>query len=77
MPEISIVIAAVAGLGSFLAPCMLPVIPAFLAYISGTTITEIQRNSGTVNLVSSSVAGQHTLTIIAQSGFEIYSFTFG
>ena len=29
------------------------------------------------NLVSSSVAGQHTLTIIAQSGFEIYTFTFG
>ena len=53
MPEISIAIAALAGLGSFLAPCILPMIPAFLAYLSGTTITELQRNNGTVNLVSS------------------------
>lgn len=29
------------------------------------------------NLVSSNAAGQHTLTIIAQPGFEIYTFTFG
>lgn len=52
MPEISIAIAAIAGLGSFLAPCILPMIPAFLAYLSGTAITELQRNNGTVNLVS-------------------------
>lgn len=38
MTEITILIAVVAGLGSFLAPCILPMIPAFLAYISGTTI---------------------------------------
>ena len=29
------------------------------------------------NLVSNNVAEQHTLTIIAQPGFEIYTFTFG
>lgn len=29
------------------------------------------------NLVSGSSAGQHTLTITAQPGFEIYTFTFG
>ncbi|MDE1878895.1 MAG: cytochrome C biogenesis protein, partial [Thaumarchaeota archaeon] len=53
MVELSIGIAAVAGLGSFLAPCILPMIPAFLAYISGTTLSELQRNNGTVNLVAS------------------------
>src|SRR5574339_75616 len=52
MQEITIAVAAVAGLGSFLAPCILPMIPAFLSYISGTTITELQRNNGTVNLAS-------------------------
>jgi cytochrome c-type biogenesis protein len=52
MPDITIAVAALAGLGSFLAPCILPVIPAFLAYISGTTLTEIQRNNGSVNLIS-------------------------
>jgi cytochrome c-type biogenesis protein len=52
MQEITIAVAAAAGLGSFLAPCILPMIPAFLSYISGTTITELQRNNGTVNLAS-------------------------
>jgi cytochrome c-type biogenesis protein len=52
MTEISIAVAAIAGVGSFLAPCILPVIPAFLAYISGTTITDLQRNNGTVNLLT-------------------------
>lgn len=53
MAEITILIAAIAGLGSFLAPCILPMIPAFLAYISGSTITELQRSNGTVNLAAS------------------------
>lgn len=50
MADITIGIAAIAGLGSFLAPCILPVIPAFLAYISGTTITEIQANAKSGNI---------------------------
>lgn len=44
MSEVSIVIAALAGLSSFVAPCILPMVPAFLAYISGTTISEISSN---------------------------------
>ena len=32
--------AALAGMGSFVAPCILPMIPAFLAYMSGTAIRE-------------------------------------
>ena len=69
MPEISIAIAALAGLGSFLAPCILPVIPAFLAYISGTTITELQRNNGTVNLVS------NRLNILMNTIFFVLGFS--
>jgi cytochrome c-type biogenesis protein len=46
MSEITLAIAALAGLGSFVAPCILPMIPAFLAYISGTTITELNQKSG-------------------------------
>lgn len=45
MAEITLAIAALAGLGSFVAPCILPMIPAFLAYISGTTITDLTRQS--------------------------------
>jgi cytochrome c-type biogenesis protein len=42
MTEPTILVAFSAGLGSFIAPCILPMIPAFLAYISGTTLTEIK-----------------------------------
>jgi cytochrome c-type biogenesis protein len=68
MQELTIAIAAVAGLGSFLAPCILPMIPAFLAYISGTTLTEIQQNNGTINLVSS------RLKIVLNSIFFVLGF---
>jgi len=47
LPDITIAIAALAGLGSFVAPCILPMIPAFLAYISGTTITELSQKGST------------------------------
>lgn len=48
MAEITILVALLAGLGSFVAPCILPMIPAFLAYISGTTLTELGSKKGTV-----------------------------
>ena len=44
MTEITLAVAALAGLGSFVAPCILPMIPAFLAYISGTTLSELNQN---------------------------------
>ena len=43
MAEITLAIAALAGLGSFVAPCILPMIPAFLAYISGSTLSELNQ----------------------------------
>jgi cytochrome c-type biogenesis protein len=69
MVELTIGIAAIAGLGSFLAPCILPMIPAFLAYISGTTLTDLQKNNGTVNLVAS------RLNIILNTLFFVAGFT--
>ena len=38
MTEPTLALAAVAGLASFLSPCMLPVIPAFLAQLGGTSL---------------------------------------
>ncbi len=76
MAEITLAIAALAGLGSFLAPCILPMIPAFLAYISGTTITELQRNNGTVNLVSNRL-NVLLNTIFFVLGFSVVFSIFG
>src|SRR5207249_1593391 len=44
-------------------------IPAFLAYISGTTLTELQRNNGTINLVAS------RLNILLNTIFFVAGFT--
>ncbi|WOV93202.1 MAG: cytochrome c biogenesis protein CcdA [Candidatus Nitrosoabyssus spongiisocia] len=54
MAEITIVIAILAGLGSFVAPCILPMIPAFLAYISGTTVSDLTTKNGSTVMVNRS-----------------------
>jgi cytochrome c-type biogenesis protein len=38
--EIGIGIAFLAGLASFLAPCVLPLVPAYLSYLTGYTVTD-------------------------------------
>lgn len=40
MVEVTLIAAFVGGIISFLSPCVLPLIPGFLAYISGTTIND-------------------------------------
>lgn len=45
MAEVTIFIAFIAGLASFLSPCVLPLVPAFVAYLSGTTAAEIKQDS--------------------------------
>ena len=44
----TILVTLLAGLGSFVASCILPMISAFLAYISGTTVSELGSKNGTV-----------------------------
>lgn len=40
MVEISIIVAFIAGVVSFVSPCVLPIIPGFLAYLSGTSAAD-------------------------------------
>ena len=44
MFDSSIFISALTGAGSFFSPCILPILPAFISYLSGTSINEIQRS---------------------------------
>ncbi|MEE8357551.1 MAG: cytochrome c biogenesis protein CcdA [Anaerolineales bacterium] len=39
-------IAVVAGLLSFLSPCVLPLVPAYLGYLSGHAVKEVPAQSG-------------------------------
>jgi cytochrome c biogenesis protein CcdA len=47
--EPTLVLAVFAGVASFLSPCMLPVIPAFLAQLVGTSLdhSDLQREAKT------------------------------
>ena len=43
MAEVTLIVAFLAGLVSFLAPCVLPLIPGFLAYLAGTSLEKTHR----------------------------------
>ena len=49
MPDVNIFIAFGAGLLSFISPCVLPLYPAFLSYITGMSIEEINTNQKSFN----------------------------
>ena len=70
MSEVTLAVAALAGLGSFVAPCILPMIPAFLAYISGTTIAELNQKNGT-SIVSINRTNVIMNTIFFVLGFSV------
>ena len=75
MVEPTIVVALLAGLSSFIAPCILPMIPAFLAYISGTTLAEIkneQKSNVQINKINIIMN-----TIFFVLGFSIVFSTLG
>ena len=75
MTEPTIIVALLAGLASFIAPCILPMIPAFLAYISGTTLSEIknqQKSNVQINKINIVIN-----TIFFVLGFSIVFSTLG
>lgn len=41
MPNVSFIVAFLAGLFSFVSPCVLPLIPSYLSYVSGMSIDEL------------------------------------
>jgi len=50
MADATFFFAFAAGFLSFLSPCILPLIPAFLAYLSGTTIEEAEKSKKKLNV---------------------------
>jgi len=67
--EITLTVAILAGLGSFVAPCILPMIPAFLAYISGTTLAELNQKE------NSKIISINRTNIILNSVFFVLGFS--
>lgn len=53
--EINVIVSALAGAGSFFSPCILPILPAFISYLSGTTLHEVQ-NSNNNNTITTTTS---------------------
>lgn len=47
MEHISLLIALGAGLASFFSPCVLPLLPAYISFITGLSIDELKQSAGT------------------------------
>jgi cytochrome c-type biogenesis protein len=64
--EINVIVSALAGAGSFFSPCILPILPAFISYLSGTTLHEVQ-NSNNNNTITTTTSGGSAAAATKQS----------
>jgi len=74
MIEVTLAGALIAGLLSFLSPCVLPLVPAYLSYISGVSVNELRRHDERAAL-----ARRHALTqsLWFVSGFSLVFIALG
>ena len=55
MDNVSLMLAFSAGLLSFLSPCVLPLVPAYVSYITGTTIGEVEPKKSNLYVLYKSI----------------------
>ena len=73
--EISVLISALAGVGSFFSPCILPIIPAFVSYLSGTALTEMQNQNPSLNSPSIALKQSTRLNIFLNTVYFVLGFS--
>lgn len=71
MEDLNILLAFGAGFLSFISPCVLPLYPAFLSYITGVSVNELKENKGLMQ----KTALLHTLLFLV--GFSIIFLALG
>jgi cytochrome c-type biogenesis protein len=70
-----ILISALAGAGSFFSPCILPIIPAFVSYLSGTILTELQGQNRSVTGASVALKKSTRLNIFLNTTYFVLGFS--
>lgn len=76
MVETSVLVSALAGAGSFFSPCILPIIPAFVSYLSGTTLSELHtQNSQGAGGQSVTVRRSVRLNIFLNTVYFVLGFS--
>jgi cytochrome c-type biogenesis protein len=79
--EINVVVSALAGAGSFFSPCILPILPAFISYLSGTTLHEVQSSSynnnsnNTINTTATNTDGGPATTTTTKQPLTVKKST--
>ncbi|MBI2040046.1 cytochrome c biogenesis protein CcdA [Candidatus Microgenomates bacterium] len=66
MNELNLLVAFLAGLASFLAPCVIPLVPAFIGYISRVSVEE---------LTNSQSAAKYRAKVLINSLFYVAGFS--
>lgn len=69
--QVSFGLAFLAGVVSFLSPCILPVVPSYVAFVSGLTLEEVREGSGHARRS----AVMHSVLFVA--GFALVFMTLG
>jgi cytochrome c-type biogenesis protein len=73
MSEISIPLAFIAGLASFISPCCLPLYPSYLSYITGMSVQQLKTEQNKKEVRFRTLS--HTLAFIL--GFSVVFYTLG
>jgi cytochrome c-type biogenesis protein len=69
--ETSVLGSAIAGLGSFLSPCILPILPGFISYLSGTAANEA-KNTEIKEIRTTGSRGIQPLTVKKATRLNIF-----
>jgi cytochrome c-type biogenesis protein len=76
MDGVSLVAAFLAGVLSFVSPCVLPLIPGYISFISGATVEQLKAGSGASGVTAS--RGRVLLTSVAfVAGFSLVFVSLG
>ena len=74
--ETSVLVSALAGAGSFFSPCILPIVPAFVSYLSGTALSEVQNQGMSVQEKSQITVKRKTrLNIFLNTVYFVLGFS--
>ena len=77
MPDVSLYMAFAAGLISFLSPCVLPLVPGYISFISGVSFAELKEKSGRPSFLGSEKRIILINSIFFVAGFSIVFILLG
>jgi cytochrome c-type biogenesis protein len=72
-PDVSLLIAFAAGLLSFVSPCVLPLVPSYVTYITGLSLEELTGNAQRARVRGTIVAN----SLLFIGGFSLVFIAFG